>query len=243
MRYLRLVLRFLVFAGLTLEVVLHIFVVKHLRNASLDDILELRKRWARRVLYYTGVRLSISGTAPTQACLMVCNHRSYLDPILVIGDCSAFPVSKSELAKWPVLGWGASMAGVLFLKRNELNKRAEMLHLITDTIQNGHSVLLFPEGTTSALQGTLPFRKGGFNMAARNGLPVVPLVLHFENPADFWVTEEGFLVHASRQFLAREIRINLVYGPVFQSDDAENLKNTTRNWMEEQLQGFNPEQK
>ncbi len=167
---------------------------------------------------------------------MVCNHRSYLDPILLLCYIDAFPVAKAELAQWPLLGKGAQLAGILYLKRENAKSRTAILKEITSAILSGFQVILFPEGTTSALPvGVLAFKKGSFGAAAQDGFPVVPAALCFEEVADFWVGSETFLQHAFRRFKEKEIRVKVAFGPMLRSPDSGELLEKSRYWIENQL--------
>ena len=123
----------------------------------------------------------------------------------MLRDLDAFPVAKAELASWPLIGKGARMAGILYLKREHGASRAGTLKAMYDKISEGFQVILFPEGTTSGLNGTLPFKKGGFIMAAKYGISVVPAVLHFSDSKDYWIGKQTFLQHAASRFGEKNI--------------------------------------
>lgn len=236
MKLLRIAWRFLFFVLYTAWIVAEIWFRRRFRGAGLREAMQVRRRWARRLLYSVGVRLRIEGTPPAEPCLVVANHRSYLDPIFLLCHLDALPVAKSELADWPLLGKGARQAGILYLKRDSTHSRAAMLGLIADTILGGYPVILFPEGTTSALPtGTLPFKKGAFQLAVKHGLAVAPVALCFAEKADFWVGKETFLQHAWRRFRQKELAATVCYGPVFRSDDAAGLQQQCREWIDDQL--------
>ncbi len=204
--------------------------------------MEMRRRWARRLLAATGVKVSVHGEAPVFPCLLLANHRSYLDPILVLRDVYAYPVAKAELARWPVIGCGARLAGIIYLKRERASSGAAALKVIADVIlQEGFSIILFPEGTTSAHNGVLPMKKGAFRAAVRWSLPVVPVALCFSSTNDFWVGPEPFLRHAWRRFQEKEITARICYGPVLYGSDEQALEQMVRAWIEEQLVAFHQE--
>lgn len=241
MNFLRIVRRLLFFIGYTAAIVVEIYVRQTFFRADLRVSMRVRRRWARRLLRGVGVRLHIEGRPPDEPCLVVCNHRSYLDPILLLCDLDAFPVAKSELAGWPLLGRGAKLAGILYLQRENAHSRAAMLRLIAETIQSGFPVILFPEGTTSGLPtGVLPFKKGAFQLAAKNQLAVAPVALCFAEQKDFWVGKETFLRHAFRRFQQKTIRVKVCYGPLLRGEDTAELQDKSRQWIENQLTAHPP---
>lgn len=197
--------------------------------------MKVRRRWARTLLDKTGVRGENEGIAPDFPCLIVSNHRSYLDPILMLRDVYGYPVAKAELAGWPVIGKGAQMAGILYLRREHSGSRANTLRLMEDKVSEGFSVIIFPEGTTSGLPGTLPFKKGVFQLAAKSRIPIVPVALVFSDHKDYWIGKESFMSHAGRRFQEKTIQVKVCYGPAFRGDQPEELLAQAKNWIETRL--------
>ncbi|HAD11202.1 MAG TPA: hypothetical protein DCF33_02065 [Saprospirales bacterium] len=203
-----------------------------------DDIrrsMRIRQKWARTLLPTLGIKLQVQGNLPTYPCLLVANHRSYLDPILIIRDLDVYPVAKAEIADWPLIGKGAQMAGILYLKREQHGSRVGTLKQMLDRIKSDFSVLIFPEGTTSDHQDTLPFSKGGFKMAAQNNIPVVPVAIVYEAPADYWVGNATFLGHARKRFAADEIKVDVHYGQEIVETDSDLLQQQAQAWINSTL--------
>lgn len=197
--------------------------------------MRVRRRWARNLLRAVGIRGENEGVAPDFPCIIVSNHRSYLDPILMLRDVDAYPVAKAELASWPIIGKGAALAGILYLRRDHSGSRVSILRLMEDKIREGFSIIIFPEGTTSGVPGTLPFKKGVFQLAAKSDFPVVPVTLIFSDKKDFWIGKETFMSHAARRFREKTIGVRVCYGPTLQGDDAEELLSQAKNWIETRL--------
>lgn len=235
LKKLRIIRRFIFFVSYTFRIVSEIRLKNLFLGADMQRSMAIRERWARRLLRGIGVRLQIVGTPPAVPVLLVSNHRSYLDPIFVLCDTPAYPVAKAELADWPLLGKGAELAGILYLKRESVHSRAGTLQKIQQVIDRGFPVLIYPEGTTSSLNTTLPFKKGVFLLAAKSGIPVVPVALCFAEAADYWVGRETFLRHAGRRFQQKEINVTLVYGPVLTATNADALMEQSKSWIDNQL--------
>jgi 1-acyl-sn-glycerol-3-phosphate acyltransferase len=235
--HIRLIVRFLFFAAYTSVIVGEIWLKNLLLGSNVSRSMRIRRRWARLLLPKVGVKLTTVGQAPDFPCIVVSNHRSYLDPILMLCDIDGFPVAKAELAKWPLIGKGAKMAGILYLKRENGKSRVSTLRLMLDTVRSGHPVIIFPEGTTSALEGTLPFKKGAFKLAAQWGLSIVPAAVVFPDARDFWVGKDKFLRHAARRFRERTIQATVHYGPVLQGADPERLLLDSKKWIDSVLSG------
>lgn len=219
----------------TSRIVAEIWLRNLLQGVDIRRSMRIRRRWARRLLPSVGVSLQYTGAPPDTACLLVANHRSYLDPILMLCHVDAFPVAKAELANWPLIGKGAQMAGILYLRRENAKSRAGTLQRIQAVLESGIPVIIFPEGTTSALRGTLPFKKGVFQLAAKQQIPIVPVAVDFADIEDFWVGKETFVAHAGRRFQEKKVSVTLHYGPVIQGSDADTLLGEARDWIENRL--------
>jgi 1-acyl-sn-glycerol-3-phosphate acyltransferase len=231
----RITARFLFFVVFTVWTVARIAVRRLLRGPDREHAMHVRRVWARRLLEGIGVAVTRIGELPTGPCLLVSNHRSYLDPLLILRDLYAYPVAKAELAALPLIGRGAEWAGILFLRREDGGSRAALMRSVSAVLAAGFPIIIYPEGTTSGLAGTLPFKKGIFQLAARLQAPVVPVALRFAEAADFWVGTESFLSHAGRRFRRPRIRVDVVYGPMLRGDDGEELRNEAQTWIESEL--------
>jgi len=233
---LRLIWRLLYFAVFTTRIVGEIWLRDQLQGRDLQRAMRIRRKWARKVLYKVGVRVEEEGEIPQGKGLLVGNHRSYLDPIILLRNIDAWPVAKAEIATWPMIGKGAAMAGILYLRREDAAHRARVLILIKETIEAGFPVILFPEGNTcDDPEKTLPFLTGGFRLAAKHGYGVTPIAFHFHDPRDFWVGEVTFLGHAWQSFSRDTVHVTVCYGPTLYHSDPEILLNEAHQWIENKL--------
>jgi lyso-ornithine lipid O-acyltransferase len=120
-----------------------------------------RSRWlqwcSRRTLRTLAVQTRSAGSPP-QTGLLVSNHLSYLDILVLVALTPAVFVSKSEVKRWPVFGWFARLAGTLFVDRTRRSDVARMNALIRTALAAGHVVVLFPEGTSWNGSEILPFK-------------------------------------------------------------------------------------
>jgi 1-acyl-sn-glycerol-3-phosphate acyltransferase len=115
------------------------------------------RRSSRRVLRILAVEIQTTGPCPRDG-LLVSNHVSYLDILVLITLTPAVFVSKSEVKQWPVFGWFARMAGTIFLQRARRTDVARIAEEIGTVLRAGHLVVLFPEGTSTNGRQVLPFR-------------------------------------------------------------------------------------
>ena len=235
MKKLRAFWRLLYFAFYTSFKVGQIILSSLLLGQDIKRSLRIRRRWAQHLLAVIGVRVQTSGTPPDFPCILMCNHRSYLDPAVIVHDANVYAVSKAEVAKWPIIGFGAKVAGVLFLKRESAESRKRTLQGIAEKLQEGFAVLLFPEGTTHSEPTTSSFKPGGFKLAAAEGFPVVPVAIDYSSTADHWIGNDTFLPHFLRRFAEREIPVQVHYGEAIWSDDPEVLLQDAKIWIDAEL--------
>ena len=221
--------RFLYLVFYTTYIVSKIVIGCYFAGFDTNWALRVRQQWARHLLWAIGVKIVQEGTLPEAPCLMMCNHRAYLDPIIILHDVLAWPVSKAEVAKWPVLGYGAKMSGILYLKRESMTSRKQTLAGIAEIIQKGWPVILFPEGTTNAGRLTGAFKRGGFQLAASEQIPVLPIALHFGSEKDYWVGKDLFIPHFFRRFSQKNVFVRIRYGfPILSGDAGELLQKNTK---------------
>jgi lyso-ornithine lipid O-acyltransferase len=98
--------------------------------------------------------------------LYICNHSSYLD-IMVLGSLlPASFVAKHEVEGWPFFGYLARLQRTIFVNRAARHKTGEQRDQIADRLRDGGNVILFPEGTSSDGNRTLPFKTALFAAAA-----------------------------------------------------------------------------
>jgi 1-acyl-sn-glycerol-3-phosphate acyltransferase len=120
----------------------------------------------------------IPGDARKRAYVVVSNHESQADPFLL----SWLPwdmrwVAKEELFKQPLIGWLMTFGGDIPIRRGQRDSVMQMMDECARTIEQGMSIMMFPEGTRSATGDLLPFKDGAFQLAIRTGAPILPIAL------------------------------------------------------------------
>ncbi len=143
-----------------------------------EQMAAVRSFWARRVLATTGGQLQVSGT-PHHPALWVANHISWLDIVALLATGPVVFVAKSEVGRWPVIGWLARRHGTLFLERGSRGHATTVGKAIAAALTARQTVVLFPEGTTS--DGTLlhPFHAALLQPAVVTATPIQPLALTY----------------------------------------------------------------
>lgn len=169
-------------------------------------LLGLRSRWPRRFLFWVGrsvgMRARIVGTPLESHVLFVSNHLSWLDILLIAGASGATFVSKDDVARWPVIGWLASLHKTIFVARAERGAVRGQADQLRSALATGQPVALFPEGTTDGGIDTLPFRPSllASVFPPLPELQVQPVAIEYGADAKqiAWVGEEPAAANAKR---------------------------------------------
>ena len=147
----------------------------HFRNGNWDA--RRKALWlsglCARVLKILGVGLRVSGTPPASG-LLVANHLSYLDILIISALQPTVFVAKAEVRHWPLFGFLAFAAGCVFVDRQRRADVARVGTALEEPLGAGVPVCIFPEGTSSNGQDVLPFYPSLLEAAAQGTHPVVP---------------------------------------------------------------------
>jgi len=179
--------------------------------------------------------VEIYGDMPTEPGLLVCNHRSYFDPIVVMQFLLALPVGKAEIETWPIIGYGAKVSGSIFVNRKTKEGREKARKDIIQTLQNGYFVINYPEGTTHTNPQTIDFKPALFKDAAQEGFTIYPVVQEYQKEADAWVGDDTFLRHFFECFGKKKTVMRLSYGPPLTSNSGEELLQLSKQWIDKEL--------
>lgn len=129
-------------------------------------------------LWALGIRLHIRGTrCDDRPVLFVANHASYLDIVVLQAVIKASFISKSEVARWPVFGWLANLQKSIFIHRTRGDTKNQT-EAISNRLQAGGNLILFPEGTTGDGSRILPVKSSLLGPASL-AKAVQPLTIAF----------------------------------------------------------------
>lgn len=138
-------------------------------------------RWSQRMLAVLGVRLHAEGQPHAGPLLVVANHVSWLDILVINAVHPARFISKSEVRRWPLIGWFATSSGTLFIERARRRDALRVVHQVAEALRAGDTVALFPEGTTSRGHSVLPFHANLLQAAIAAQAPVQALTLRYSD--------------------------------------------------------------
>ena len=159
-----------------------------------DKLIANRRRkllfFSKNASWYTGLLLLAFGvrvdyrnidnlTRNDKNFLIVSNHLSYIDVFIIFSLVPSVFVANSELNEEFLLGRLTGYAGGVFVERRNRTKLSKEIDLISDLLNEGFNVVLFPEGTTSNGNGVLPFKNPFITAAIRSNVDVVPVCVKY----------------------------------------------------------------
>jgi 1-acyl-sn-glycerol-3-phosphate acyltransferase len=165
--------------------------------------------WARAALRSLGARVVVAPRPPiatTGPRLVVSNHRTTLDAVVLLSLFGGHFLSRGDLAEWPLIGRAARSAGVVFVDREDKRSGASAIRRIRRLLREGRTVSVFPEGTTHTGDEVRPFLAGAFVAARALDIEIVPVGLAYP-PGTEWFGE-SFASHATK--LAARTRTDIV---------------------------------
>lgn len=113
-----------------------------------------------------GFRVKVRGEiVKTRPLLLVSNHVSWSDIIVLSSVANVCFIAKSEVRKWPVFGTFAILQRTVFVERERKTRTAQQASDIALRLAGGDAMVLFPEGTTSDGNRVLPFKTSLFGSA------------------------------------------------------------------------------
>jgi 1-acyl-sn-glycerol-3-phosphate acyltransferase len=141
------------------------------------------RTWAKLSLRIFGVHVHLIGLENLEkgkTYVYVSNHASMFDIPAVIGSIpeEVRIVYKKELSYVPIWGWALAVGHYISIDRLSAKDAMKSLDDAAEKIRQGASVLLFAEGTRTRDGKLQPFKRGAFSLAAKSGIPVVPLTIN-----------------------------------------------------------------
>jgi len=174
-----------IWAATTALIVLWVPLLGTIRLFDVEPCRLRTGRWFRRLGRFVARvnpwRIHISGGENlnlNQAYVIVSNHQSLADiPVIAHLKLDTKWLAKAELFRVPLVGWMLRMAGDVPVERSDRRKSAKALLTCARYLRQRCSVVFFPEGTRSPDRHVLPFNVGPFQLAIREHVPILPLVV------------------------------------------------------------------
>ena len=193
------------------------------------------RSWSRRMLAVIGVRvlddpdLASLPVVPPAGRLLVSNHRSMLDILVLLSRFGGHILSKDDLQRWPLIDRLAAVAGTLYVDRSSSASGAASIRKVGDRLAHGRVVTVFAEGTTYPGDEVRPFLGGAFLAVTRTGGEVLPVGLAYREPeAIYW--QESLGQHGRRLLEQPSITVAMSLGKILPATGQTTKRVTAETW-------------
>lgn len=174
--------------------------------------------WMRGLIGLLPLRIHRHGTPADETTLLVSNHVSWLDIVVIGAQAPVHFLSKAEVRQWPVIGWLAQAAGTRFIQRG--SAAGETLNgQLREALQQGESLVIFAEGTTTRGDRVRTFHGRLLSCAIESHTPVQPVAVGYrkngitDDQAPF-VDDDEFSRHLLRLLGSAPIDVHLHFLPL-----------------------------
>lgn len=152
--------------------------------------------------------------------LIVCNHLTYLDILILSSYFNTSFVTSQEMKETPVLGQLCLLGGCFFVERRKRSGIREEIKQLSDSLSKGLNIVIFPEATSTNGEGVIKFRRPLFQAAFDSGTRILPVCLNYRTLNDekitlsnrdkvFWYGDMGFFSHAIRLLSQKGVEAEL----------------------------------
>lgn len=184
--------------------------------------------WCTSLLRIFGVTVMTEGDSPPPPAagrLVVANHRSTADILVLLRSFGGQMVSRADLARWPLVGPAARAVGTVFVQRGDVMSGATAVRIIRTRLSEGATIIVFPEGTTFPDDDVRPFQPGAFVAALHSGADILPVGLAYGSGSGAAFVGESFPAHLARMAAARPSRVAMCIGsPIPIPEDARSSR-------------------
>ena len=198
------------------------FIYGHFPKWSSEKRSRYVEYWAHGLIQRLSIQLVVKGEPPRAGpVLLVANHISWLDILVMHAARHCRFVSKADVKNWPVIGTLADASGTLFIERTSKRDALRMVDEMSQALKNGDILAVFPEGTTGNGIDLLPFHSNLLQAAVLAEAPVQPVAMKFVEAhsgeishGPSFVGDETFLASLWRTLKSSGIVAVVNYGEV-----------------------------
>ncbi len=137
------------------------------------------RAWSRALVRIASIEIAVEGPIPRPPFLLVANHLSYVDIIVLSAAAPVSFVAKKEVAKWPFFGTLSRLQRTVYIDRERRHSTGKERDEISERLKEGGMIVLFPEGTSHTGREILPFRSSYFAAVHDPDIPVIPVTLAY----------------------------------------------------------------
>lgn len=204
--------------------------------------------WMRAACAVIGLRVEYRCPPCDEPALLVANHVSWLDILVIHARATGVSVAKSDVRSWPVIGLLATLSGTRFIARNTLSGLNALMEDLAEILRQGGHVILFPEGTSTTGGEVRPFSPALFQCAISASVSVQALTLEYRregerDPLAPFVGDDAFLPHLLKILRSPRTHATVTFAPPVRAEGCKrrSLARYTRDQISQQLdRGHSP---
>ena len=183
-----------------------------------------------------GFKIRVTGQLPQGGqCLIVSNHVSWID-ILVLSTVAPLSfVAKREVASWPFFGWLAKLQRTVFVDRERRHSTKHSRTEMEVRLAAGDRIVLFPEGTSHDGASVLPFKSSFFAAATTEDIAIVPVTLAYtgnwsmpltrrNRPRFAWYADMDMVPHLWEALCAGPLTVQIIIHPALDVETRQDRK-------------------
>ncbi len=186
------------------------------------------------IRFVLNIQVKVHGDIPKVQGVIMSNHRSYIDIVLIPSAIPYVIVAKKQVKSWPMVGQAGVALKTIFVDRDSAESRRKTRESIRMRLQQGLSVLIYPEGTTFEGPGVIDFKPGIFKHCAAEGFPVIPVAIEFAQKDMSWIGDDTFIRHFIQAFGQWRVAVDVGIGTPIRSDDGEALRLECQRWVDKE---------
>lgn len=185
-----------------------------------------------------GLRICVEGEVGPAPQLMVGNHISWLDILVLGGSAQTLFVSKADVKGWPVVSFLARAGRTLYIERGA-HGTAELRKQMQNRFDAGYRVTIFPEGTTTSGEATRRFQPRLFAVAIDYAIPVQVFALHYRQACAAYIDDVSLWDVLWNCTAETQIDVHLRFGPVLpHHEQRDAYAKAAQDWASTELEAF-----
>jgi 1-acyl-sn-glycerol-3-phosphate acyltransferase len=178
------------------------------------------RKWSKGMARIFGMRIAVRGQPPRAPFLLVTNHLSYVDILLLASQLGCTFISRHDIKSWPIIGHLTTRMGTIYINRGLRKDVVRVGNMINAALQRGEGIVLFAEGTSTAGAQIDPLKPSLLEFAAQSRQPVHYASLNYrtdtgERPAHLavcWWGDMDFSTHVFKLLKLRRFYAEIVFG-------------------------------
>jgi len=200
----------------------------------------LKTHWLKRFSAIMNLNVTQKGELPEPGTLLVSNHISWLD-IIVIGQyLPAYFVAKSDILSWPIIGYLSKQGGTIFIRRGDKKHIKATTEKMIWVLKQNSNIIAFPEGTTTQGDDVLGFHASLFHPALLTRSAIQPVAIQYQGAAKEhapFIGDDDFIPHLIKMLSLGKIEVHVCFMPVIKSSgrDRQSVSVDAREMISEEI--------